>query len=148
MELYHTTSQEIDSINANGAFGSGLFFSSEPVHGGGIIYTIDSSEIQIIDAKLLFYQDNSDILCADIIKQVQNLCGCNEETAQNYLDESDSYQVNTIEGGEISWKLQRLTMECAKKLGFDGVKVRDEHGSSYLIDMFGKEKEFDLKRIN
>ena len=147
MELYHTTSQATDVIHKSGAFRSGLFFSSEAVHGDDIIYTIKLSETQIIDARSLFYQDNSDILCADIIRQVQNLCGCDEETAQNYLDESESYQVVDIDSSEISWEIQQLTLECAKELGFSGVKVRDEHGCSYIVDIDSGEISWGF-RIN
>jgi len=39
----------------------------------------------------------------------------------------------TYDNGELSWEMQRLRGQLAKKLGFDVVAMNDEHGTSYLM---------------
>ncbi len=46
--------------------------------------------------------------------------------------------------GDISWTIQKFAGMAAKALGFKGAKLTDEQGTSYLIDMKGREKELKL----
>jgi hypothetical protein len=39
---------------------------------------------------------------------------------------------------DLSWWLQSQTARAARALGFDGVEVSDEQGTSIMIDMLGK----------
>ncbi len=45
--------------------------------------------------------------------------------------------------GEASWDLQNARGYVAQKLGFDAVKMKDEHGTSYLIPHGSKAKILD-----
>lgn len=45
--------------------------------------------------------------------------------------------------GEASWDLQNARGYVAQKLGFDAVKMKDEHGTSYLIPYGSKAKILD-----
>ncbi len=43
--------------------------------------------------------------------------------------------------GDISWAIQKFAGMAAKALGYKGAQLTDEQGTSYLIDMKGREKE-------
>ena len=47
--------------------------------------------------------------------------------------------------GDIGWAIQNIAGKVAKSLGYKGAKLFDEQGTSYLVDMLGREK--DLKKI-
>ena len=44
---------------------------------------------------------------------------------------------------EFSWDLQSMAARAAKKLGFRGLQVRDETGTSYMIDMLDRLHELE-----
>lgn len=46
--------------------------------------------------------------------------------------------------GEIEWDIQHIIGQLAKSLGYEGAKVKDESGYSYIIDMI--ERLSDLKK--
>ena len=145
MELYHSTNQEITKITKDGRFGCFLFFgnSMSGKSHGDIVYKLEIEEDLLIEANSIFYQENSYELLKEEIKEVQELCGVDEQTAMSYIDESDYYQVCDEESAEISWDIQRITAKCAKKMGFLGVAVSDEHGTSWMIDMLDKKLNRD-----
>lgn len=61
-----------------------------------------------------------------------------DELAMDLLSERENisdYRDLPIDHGEVSWDLQRWTAEAAVSLGYDGVNVDDEHGTSTMIDM-------------
>ena len=60
------------------------------------------------------------------------------------LDADDVYQATGRDDiGEASWDLQNARGYVAQKLGFDAVKMSDEHGTSYLIPAGSKAKILD-----
>lgn len=48
--------------------------------------------------------------------------------------------------GELSWDIQHLSFQAAQALGYEGAKLTDEQGTSYLINMKGREKELRLMK--
>ncbi|MBQ3301672.1 MAG: hypothetical protein IJI03_12400 [Rudaea sp.] len=53
---------------------------------------------------------------------------------------SERMQLDGIDADD-SWDVQRYTARAAKVLGFRGVRVSDEQGTSYMIDMLGRERD-------
>lgn len=146
-ELFHTSPTSIKKIHKKGTFGSFLCFSSKIYYMTGsespVIYKIEIDKNEIIEASQLFYhEDASELL--PIVEQVTELAGVDEETAEKLLDESESFELTDSHSAEISWKIQQLTGECAKILGFRGVSMLDEQGALYMIDMFERENEMTL----
>jgi len=42
---------------------------------------------------------------------------------------------------ELDWYIQKLSGEAANEIGYQGVALKDEHGTSYMVNMLGKEKD-------
>ena len=152
MELIHTSPVEIKEINKSGRFGEFLFFSCDEYSMNGhnyIAYSTEVDEDEIIEASQLFYQHDSKEV-ADIIEEVAERFNVDIETAEGLIDESiNIYDVDGIDledEAEISWDIQLYTAKVAKKLGYRGVAVEDETGTSYMIDMSGRENA--LVRLN
>lgn len=136
MTLYHCSPSKnlLNEIHNNGLFGEFLFFSSKPSHYGDHVYSIDiNTDNDVIAASSLFYHDNWKIL-EEIVEETAELLNCDKDKARDYLDESRSVEVS-MDGGELAFELQLLTARCAKKLGYIGVQVTDEHGGSWMIDV-------------
>lgn len=163
MELYHSTNQEITKIET-GRFGEFLFFAgSAYLAHGSIAYKIEIEEENLISSAQIFDQENAEQILEDEIKEVMEACSCKEQTAMSLIEESITYHEllkarlengkltyeeyeELIENcGEVEWDIQTIIALCAKKLGYEGVVINDEHGSSYMINMTGKESK--LKRI-
>jgi len=144
MKLLHTSPQEITNISLTGRFGEFLFFScDEYVMTGAsdcLTYEIDLDEDQIVDASTFFYREDCHLL-NDLVEEVMDLTGCDEEQAQEYLSQNESY----FEDPEVDWDIQRLTGEAGKILGFRAVEAQDEQGTCYIVSMFGHKKELKLQ---
>lgn len=134
MELFHTGSK-IEEINNLGRFDEFLFFANSACHYGEVTYSIEVDEDEIIDPNGFFYRDDCDKL-AGIVAQVMDLAECDEDEAEELLSQRESH-----DDPEIDWDIQTLTARAAKLLGFRGVEIQDEHGTSYMIDMLGRESE-------
>ncbi len=48
--------------------------------------------------------------------------------------------------GELQWDMQGLSLMAANALGYEGAELTDEQGTSYLINMKGREKELRLMK--
>lgn len=140
--LYHCTSNPITEIDEYGRFGEFLFFGSSPSHMGEVTYQLeidtDENKGLIIDCGRFFYREDCSKL-DDIVSEVMNLADCDEDQAQEYLSQRDH-----VSDAELDWDIQGLTAKAAKILGFRGVAVPDEYGTSYMIDMLGLESELNL----
>jgi hypothetical protein len=147
MELYHSSANEIKKVTASGVFGSFLFFSSEIGHGapGDALYKIEIDDEMITDSRTWFYgSEHNWANLSGMVEQIMDLMSCDEDTAQEYLSQrrDDIFQIMKPEDArDASWEIQKLTAQAAKALGYRGVKVPDEHGISYMIDMLGRESE-------
>lgn len=110
-----------------------------------------------------------------IIKDIMNSIGVDEEQALSLLSESDSLNdlFNRLEDfvnyhdeedddesirkkmthkhlskqdiGELDWDMQGNALRASNILGKKGVKLRDEQGESYLMNLMGEENK--LKRL-
>lgn len=141
--LYHTSHSLIQSINRYGKFGSFLFFSSNPSHYGDIVYKIVIDQRKILDVRRLFYLHKPNKKIKEILKEIMEMTDCDEETAMKYLDQSESHH-----DPEIDWAIQKMTGDAAVSLGYVGIALPDEHGTSYMIDMYGKEKQLIKEDFN
>lgn len=147
MELFHTSPTKIDAIATNGRFGEFLFFSSHiyaMTVGEFVTYSIDLDDDQVIEAGRLFYHDDAEKL-APLVAELAARLDVSEDDAEALIEESKStFDFDNIEAedaADVSWDVQRFTARAAKLLGFRGVKVRDEQGSAWLVDMLGHETE-------
>lgn len=147
MELIHTSPNEITSINSNGRFGEFLFFSAHEyamAAGEVVAYTIEIDESDVIDAGSLFFHDDASTL-EGLVEELAGHLSTDRDTAQNLIDESVSvYDIDSIDAedaADASWDVQLFTARAAKALGFRGVRVRDEQGAAYMIDMLGRETD-------
>lgn len=147
MELIHTSPVEIKQIDKSGRFGGFLFFSDREYSMSGhnyIAYSIEVDNDEIIDANQLFYKHDSAEV-ANIIEEVADRYNVDLETAENLIDESinvfDLDEIDPEDAAEAGWDIQRYTAKVAKKLGYRGVAVEDESGTSYMIDMLSRENE-------
>ena len=150
MKLYHTSPGKIESINRHGRFGSFLFFSADvytTTAGVACVYSIEVDEGDLIEASRLFYQDGADTLLDPVVRQLMALAGVDADTAEGLLEESlSAHELDVEDPAELSWDIQRLTAECARRLGYRGVIVEDEQGSAYMIDMLGREADLSLEK--
>lgn len=136
MELFHTGSK-IEKITSNGRYGEFLFFGASDCHYGDVTYKIEVSEEKIIDPNTFFYRDDCEKL-ESIVAEVMELAECDEDEAEEYLSQRESHT-----DADIDWDIQALTAKAAKTLGYRGVEIPDEHGTSYMIDMLGHEDELE-----
>ncbi len=138
---FHTSPTAITEVRTDGLFGSFLFFSLEAgEHEAGgndqIIYKTEISDGEIIEAGSMFFEHDSTQECLrSIIEEASDLLGVSTDEAADYLDESKSeWDIDGMDG-DTSWARQLLTARAALALGYRGVEIEDEHGTSYMIDM-------------
>ncbi len=140
--FYHTSPVAIKEINRCGRFDSFLFFSlGHHEHGNGVcderVYRVEVEEDSILEASRMWYEhDDESAKVKSVIEDVMDLLGVDYDEALLYLDESEQ-----VDDAGASWDMQALTAKCAVALGYRGVAVTDEHGTSYMIDMLGRESE-------
>ena len=161
--FYHTSPEEIGAITEGGRFGPRLFFSEgEPyvmTAGPHVTYGMDIKANEILDAGRIFAVEGSEkTLKANISAVKKMVPGIDDDTAMELLDESVSVfdlaapedtgsvarYLNSLDGADLadlSWDLQLETARAANELGYRGVAVADEQGTSYLINMTGRNRE-------
>ena len=115
-------------------------------------YIVHSIEIdverEIIEASQLFYHEDAELL-DEIVVELAARYDIDIDTAESLIDESINIydiecNVEDEELGEASWDIQGISARAAKLLGFRGVRVIDEQGSAYMIDMTGRESELKI----
>ena len=139
MIVYHTSSEIIDKIHDHGLFGRFLCFATSPyfmtASKDTIVYEATIDDDDIIAARQLFYDDNASTL-DDIVTHVMTTYHVDRDDAEDLLSEIKS----TLDfdalatNADVSWHIQQLTAECATRLGYIGVEMRDEQGTLYMID--------------
>ncbi|KMN32098.1 hypothetical protein VI26_18200 [Chromobacterium sp. LK1] len=152
MELFHTSPSTITSINGSGRYGSFLFFSSHVytmTAGSYKAYCIELGESECIGAGELFYHEDAAKLDS-LVAEVAARYDIDEDAATALIDESKSIydiesNVEPEDLGDASWDIQHATARAAALLGFRAVRVSDEQGASYMVDMLGHEQ--DLKEV-
>lgn len=134
MILYHTSPNEITTINRFGLFDDCLFFSNDVYQMSAcdvIVYSIDASEMSFAHV--------SDLYDAHIIDDIAENFGIDSVLAEALLDDRSSVWDYAFASGEAVWYIQAKRGECAKAMGFDGCEDRDEQGTVYIIPMLGRE---------
>jgi len=142
MDLVHVSPVEIVKISGRGLFDGFLFFSSQAkkTH-GSFVYSLSIDESEIIAAKSLFYHADAaklDALVADFCERYS----VSTDTAEEIISERS--QLDNCDA-DASWDCQLFTAKAAKILGFRGVEVSDEYGSSYIVLMMHRENELKLE---
>lgn len=149
MELFHTSPSEIASITTGGRYGEFLCFASKPYSmsaGSVVTYKVEVDEADIIEAGSLYYHEDAGEL-ADLTERVMEMVGCDEVTAEELISQrADVFSLDNIDAddaGEVSWDIQAISAQAAKLLGFRGVRMQDEQGACYMIDMIGRENDLE-----
>jgi len=140
MELFHTSPEEITSIDKHGRFGEFLFFSSNVyvmTAGEHVVYRTEIDDNAIIAAGHLFYHEDAEKL-DDLVAKFCARFDVDTGTAEEII--SDRQQLDSCDSDEL-WDAQVYTARAAKILGYRGVAVSDEQGTAYMIDMLGREGE-------
>lgn len=143
MELFHTSPAKIDKINSNGRFGEFLFFSlKEYVMAASefVTYKIELADDEFIEATQIFYHEDAVKLDALVAKFSQRFEVETDEAEEIIAERA---QLNSSDADDL-WDVQMYTAKAAKLLGFRAVRVTDEQGSAYMIDMQGHESELTL----
>lgn len=147
MELFHTSPSKIEKIGSTGRFGEFLFFSSSVytmTAGSPVVYRLELSDSDVIEAGQLFYHDEAAKL-AGLVADLAARLGVSEEDAEALIEESLSvYDLDNIpaeDAADASWDVQLFTARAAKALGFRAVQVQDEQGAAWMVDMLGRESE-------
>lgn len=145
--IYHTSPAVIAKPQKFGRFGEFVFFSSgvytmtEVVN--PVVYGIDESTLNIVEACSMAHIENFDVICADIINDVAEMFDVDFDTAHDILTEKES-EWNYDCDAEKSWDRQKLTAKAAKRMGFGGVQVEDEQGAAYMVSIVD---HFDKMRV-
>jgi hypothetical protein len=149
LELYHCSHEAIRAIHDDGAFGSFLFFGTEPSHYGHVVHSISVDlDQEVIKAGSIFYQENAvnNPALDAVVKKVMEVFGVDEDTAEELISERMSvFDVNEDASGDDAWLMQYYTACAAEALGFGCVAISDEYGTSYMINMLGREHELTIE---
>lgn len=111
--------------------------------GEAVTYKIEIDEDDIIEAGSLFYHEGAEKL-DDLVVEFCDRFDVDADTAEEIISERE--QLSDVVGyfdADDSWDVQVFSARAAKILGFRGVAVSDEQGTSYLIDMLGRENELE-----
>lgn len=153
LSLYHTSPGDIKEPS-EGRFGKSVFFSSEPYfmteESNPRTYNLNINEDDLINASSFFYRDDSDKL-SKIVEEIMAKFKVDKETAEDLLSgKVDIHELSDIipdfsyeDVADHSWDLQSLAGKAAEILGFKGVNLEDEQGTSSLINLH---KVFDKLR--
>lgn len=141
MILFNTSYEAKIVVNTSSLYDEFLFFTASPyIMSTSETYTfeIEVDDAQIIAAPSLWYKDNWED-AKGFIEELMARLGIDEDTAMGLLDESIPLEdlelgIELEDMDEESCNIQRLTARCAKAMGYIGVEVTDEHGTSYMID--------------
>lgn len=148
--LYHSSPDSKLKVTKSGRFGEFLFFGSSTGMGpgaGGHNYRIEVPKEEIIEASSLFFQEDASKLDG-LVKKVMAQFSVDQEMAMGLIDQTvnvydvaDKLGIDIADISDVSYDLQKMAAQAAQKLGYRGVEVPDEHGTSWMIDMLGKESE-------
>jgi len=146
MELIHTSPTKIEQITDSGRFGEFLFFSDHVyvmTAGEFVTYSIELDDDQVIGAGRLFFHEDAAKL-APLVAELAARLDVSEDDAEALIAEKKSVfdlDIETEDAGEDAWDVQHFTARAAKILGFRAVRVQDEQGSAYMIDMLDRVAE-------
>jgi hypothetical protein len=134
MKLFHTSPNKIEKVSKFGNFDDCLFFSTNVYEMSACettIYSINADDMRFIEA--------CDLHDDEVISEIAERFEIDFDDAECILDGSDSVFNHSFGDADADWWVQARRGECAKKMGFDGCKDRDEQGVVYIIPMFNRE---------
>ena len=148
LELFHTSPEAITEITDDGRFGEFLFFSGRVYQMTAYqcaIYSIEIDDDSIIDAGQIFYHEDAAKL-DELVAELAHMLSIDCDDAEALIEEKKSVFdfVDAEDVAEAGWDVQHFTARAAKMLGLRGVRVQDEQGAAYMIDMLGRESELKL----
>lgn len=144
MQLFHTSPEQITKVTSSGRFGEFFFFSSKVyvmTVGDYVVHEIELDEDDVIDARSLFHHEDAaklDGLVAEFCRRFD----VDADTAEDIIAERE--QLDSFDADD-QFDVQHFTARAAKLLGFRAVRVTDEQGSAYLVDMLGHEADLKVK---
>jgi hypothetical protein len=144
MQLFHTSHKEITEIKKSGRFGEFLFFSSSVYQmcaGAAVVYSIEIEENEIIAAGSLFYHEDAEKL-EGLVEMFCNRFNVDTDTAEEMI--SERQHLEEYDADDL-WDVQYYTAQAAKILGFRGVRVTDEQGTAYMIDMLDQSEKLQIE---
>jgi hypothetical protein len=103
---------------------------------------------EFIRAGSIFYQESAvnNPELDEVVETVMEAFSVDEDTAEELISERiNIFDVKDDACADDSWLMQYFTAYAAKALGFRGVAISDEYGSSYMIDMLGRENELTIE---
>lgn len=118
---YHGSRKEITAIKSGGIFG-GIFATCRRVSAeshGEVLHTV-TSQNPLTDYALNYEIDGA----WDAALEVAD----GDESLAEAMMDADCPEIDGFDG----WSVQAKRGELAKKLGFDAVEMRDEHGTVWL----------------
>lgn len=141
--LYHGSHSEnlkADFKVGNGVFGSFMFFmASDPEAGsefGPHLYSIDEDKLNICESCWAMTRDEDwNGKCNELLSNLAEYLDVDEDTAMELIAEETTLVKLDIFDGEDAWHLQTVQATIAKAMGYDGLRVVDENGTVYMIDM-------------
>lgn len=107
------------------------------VAGDAVAYKIELSDDDVIDARQLFYHDDAAKLDA-LVAEFAARFGVDADEAEEII--AERAQLDTTDADD-SWDVQVFTARAASILGYRAVKVSDEQGASWMVDMSGRAAE-------
>lgn len=150
MKLYHGTHNKslntAGSVSAYGTFGEFLFFTDGEgrVPFGDTVFALDAESLSIASSYDIKYCDDYELIEERVNELAQHL-GIDEDLAFELICEDEQWVDHAEEfDADDQWAIQAARAEVAKLLGFDGVEVEDELGTSYMIAMLGRETSLEL----
>jgi len=144
MQLFHTSHKEITEINKSGRFGEFLFFSSRVYQmcaGEAVVYSIEIKENEVINAGSLFYHEDAEKL-EGLVEMFCNRFDVDADTAEEMI--SERQHLEEYDADDLC-DVQHYTAQAAKILGFRGVRVTDEQGTAYMIDMLDQLEKLQIE---
>lgn len=134
--LYHGSFETNVVVNNNNLYNNlfdGVFASRNDDYAashGTHLLQAEIDQKKILDTFTLEYQIEKEALLSAINDTSTNLSFDAEEILDLICE--DGF-IENDEDGSIGWEIQRIKGQVAKKLGYEAVECKDEHGISILV---------------
>lgn len=142
IETFYHTSMERVITPVEQAYGKWLFFGGDVYWCNGLssfFHAVEIDDSRIIEASMLWYEDDTSAL-APIVADVMRVIGVDEETACDLLDESTTVDdiagdldMDSMDVIDNNIYMQKMTANASEALGYLGVAITDENGTSYML---------------
>lgn len=150
--IYHTSPIEITEINCFGTYRTGLCFSDKIYLMTQCqdfkIYRIDSNKLKILDISEVAYSEDLIYKALDYLEKFYD--DLRLESAEELLEAiSEKHDISKYDFDSDDHNLlQKLGLDIAIILGYDGCELYDEQGAMYLIDMKNRLCDLELVQSN